>query len=484
MQAAGIEDKIENSVLAQGVSAFLHSRFFPLLTAAVILACYYSGLDMVSIWYLAVCAIAILITCKDVTPMISLFLFMNIIISMENSPSNLGNESDYYLQPVIYIQIIVAISAAVLTLAARLCVDIIAGRFRPSPMFYGLCALSGALLLNGAFSKDYNPLNFVYGLFLSAMFIGIFMLISGNISPAKKTFEQIAFYFACFAVVLCIELTVVYATYEGLIVDGTIVRSKIFLGWGMYNTIGMLLCICIPAWFYLALTQKFGFVYTVLGMGNICAAFLAVSRQSMIGAAIVGVACLLWLIICSKGRERFVHIVLIVVTLACAGSSIGALFDEVMLYFKSLGDNFMTGSGRIELWKRAVKYFEEYPIFGIGFFGGDLSDYAGDFIGLDIIPLMYHNTVIQMFAACGLTGLIAYIIHRIQTIISFFRNITRERIFIVMTGCVFLILCLFDNHLFYLFPTLVYTALVAVLKASEKREEKADTKQGNKAVKD
>ena len=105
MQAAGIEDKIENSVLAQGVSAFLHSRFFPLLTAAVILACYYSGLDMVSIWYLAVCAIAILITCKDVTPMISLFLFMNIIISMENSPSNLGNESDYYLQPVIYIQI-------------------------------------------------------------------------------------------------------------------------------------------------------------------------------------------------------------------------------------------------------------------------------------------------------------------------------------------------------------------------------------------
>ena len=90
------------------------------------------------------------------------------------------------------------------------------------------------------------------------------------------------------------------------------------------------------------------------------------------------------------------------------------------------------------------------------------------FIGLPIMPDMYHNTVFQLIAVGGVFALIAYVIYRVQTVISFIKNPTNDRFYIGLTIFALLILSLLDNHIFYILPTLVYTFLTAVLIKSEK----------------
>ena len=81
---------------------------------------------------------------------------------------------------------------------------------------------------------------------------------------------------------------------------------------------------------------------------------------------------------------------------------------------------------------------------------------------------MCHNTVLQLLSSCGIVGLIAYLIHRTQTVISFFRKITLQRSFIALTILSILVICLFDNHIFNIFPTIIYGALTAIFDKSEK----------------
>lgn len=467
MKATEIVEKLDNCKAVQKISAFIGSAFFPLLTAAVTLVCYYMGWDMVTICYLGISAIAMLVTCRDITPSFVFFLFINIIISVKNSPSPLADKSDYFVRPEIYIPIIVVITLAVATLVVRLGFDIATGKFRPDGVFYGLCGLSFALLANGAFSDKYTPMDLMYGFFLAAMFIGIYMLLRTN-KVTKKTYEKIAGYFAFFSVVLMLELCVAYLTYDGLIVNGEIDRGKLTFGWGMYNTIGMLTCICIPAWFYLAIVRRHGWIYTIMGIVNVAGAVGTLSRQSMIGAAVAFCACAVWLLVCRKGRERIINIVILAATLLVVAIIVGINFDKLMSVLSPIGDNIDDGNGRFELWRRAIEDFKKYPIFGIGFFGSKLDDIAMGFVGLDIIPYMYHNTLMQMLGACGIVGIVTYVIHRAQTIISLARNLSLQRVYLAITLGVFLLISLFDNHLFYLFPTLLYTAMIGTLKAGEK----------------
>lgn len=471
---ADLADRYKKSTFLHTAERFLSSVFFPVVLGAVILLCYYLGWDMVMIWFVALCAVAILLTCRDVTPVFAIFLFMNIVISLKNSPSKLGSQSDYFLRLEIYVQIIIAISLCIIALLGRLIYNIKSETFRPSPMFYGVCALGVAFLLSGSFAPDYTAMNIVYGLFLAAIYILIFMLVSSNISADKASFTKIAFYGCVFSIVLAIELIVAYATYEGLFVDGLIDRGKLFWGWGMYNTIGMLFCVCIPAWFYLAVTRKYSYVYTAFGIANVCIVFFTMSRQNILGAAVVGVGCMVWLLLCRKGRDRLINIIVLAVAAVAVGIAVYLNYDDVMHYISSMLDNIKDGGNRVAIWQRAVEDFLKAPIFGVGFYY--LKDLDAGFVGLDIIPKMYHNTVLQMLGACGMVGLAAYAVHRAQTIISFVRNINTERIFIAISAGALLFVSLFDNHMFYIFPTILYVGFVGMMKASEGMSREKQTK--------
>ncbi|MDE7265013.1 MAG: O-antigen ligase family protein [Clostridia bacterium] len=447
----------------------LSFRYLPFFTAALSLVCYYTGMDLVNMYIMTALGVSMLIVLDDLTPLICQLPFLYVMVSRTNSPSYTVGGSDYYFQTAVTVQCIIL---AVLFIGAMLYRIVMLGvkrKFKPTPVFFGLCALSVTFLLNGVISKEYDPMNFAYGLAMAFFFLGIFVLFKDNINIGKNTFTDIAITFMAFSIVLITELTVAYLTSESLRTNGTIDRSELMYGWGVHNSMGMLLVLCIPSATYLAGKYRYGFVLTLYSLVLVIAAFLSMSRQAMIGGVITYIICAIILLV--KGKNRIANTLIIGFALICAIIVIGLKQDTIFSYFKKLFANVvvngeLNGSGRWKIWKLGIENFLSAPVFGAGFFV-DIPQ-AAEMVGLGFIPLMYLDTFIQMLAACGILGLAAYLVHRVQTVICYFKNVTVDRTFIAITVLSMLILSIIDNHIFYIFPTMIYSSLIAVLVQSQK----------------
>lgn len=467
-------ERFENSKITLTLRRFFHSWTFPVFAAALILVLYYLNLDLVSYWCICVCGVAILVTCKDATPFLFLLLFLNLPISCKNTPSIYNpNPTDYYTRTANVAQLITIGSILVAGLLARTAISIIKRRFKVTPLLWGLVAVAAAFILNGVLSNNYKPINLMYGCAVAAIYLGIFAFCCGNINIDGKTFKKIAGYFLVLFVVLTIELGIRYIIGGEIIdADGVKHRGVLFFGWGTYNNMGVLIVMSIPAWFYFAHKYaKYGWAFLLGGAANLLVAYFTNSRQAELMGTIVFAACCIWDIIAVKDKKRRINHLCIYGAVLLTGIVICGIYHEKLLHFvSSILDGTETGSGRLPLWKEGFyNNFLHKPLFGTGFYGGDIGAWDKGGSGLDMIPRFYHNTVIQLLASCGIVGLLAFAFHRVQTIISLIKNFNSDRIFIALTMCGIILCGLLDVHMFSPFSALIYAMLVPVLALSEKK---------------
>ena len=466
------------------------SYYFPFVTAAVTVLCTTFGLEPLIIWYICLSGAAICLCCKDVSPTICLFVFMHAIISMKHSPYSRGVEwcDPTYMTSVAFI---VTTSIAILIFAGscvyRIVDSIMKHRFKITPIFWGLCAYLVALLLNGLFSSKYYFMDTVYGLGMGAIIMFMFVFISGNVEVNQTTYKRIAVIFIAYCLNLAIQLLVTYITM-GVIVDGVISRGKIQFGWGTYNQFGMLITLCIPAWFYLAAKCKNGYLFMIGVPVNLLVALLSMSRQAILISAVLAVVSFVGYLIIAPKREKLYS------TAILAGIALVALIvylvkkEGIMTLFNGIKVNTTPGegsgggiseisSGRFDIWLDGLKKFTHYPIFGNGFYdltatGTTTPGFNGEGYGFtQAVPFMCHNTVIQLLFSCGIVGLLAYVVHRTQTVISLINNPDHGRVFVMLTICGILLTSLLDNHIFYPLPLFIYAPLLAVFTVSEKTGE-------------
>lgn len=463
----GTFTKIKNCGFVRTLSELISSKYFPFVTAVLAIACYYLAWDIVLIYFICLTGIFIALFMDDVTPVISHLLFINVVVSPKNSPTLSNGSSDYYLRPEILAQVVPLVCLFILAGAFRLAFTVKDKRFKITPSFIGLCAFSAVLMLNGLFTANYDPKNLLFAFIIVAIILGIYSAIKDNVTVNSECYEKIAYAFLALSFLLIVELAVAYATIDGLFVDGIINRGLLVFGWGVYNSYGVLIVMCLPAIIFLAGRKRFGFVYTLYSFIIFVAVFFSCSRQAMVGGVFIYpfcVAMLLW-----KGKNRIANIV-VLGSAVVAGIILMCVFRVwVTDFFKEVFENFivdgkLNGSGRIRIWKEALEVFKTYPVFGAGFFVE--FSYTSD-NGMSVIPLMCHNTLFEVMSSCGIIGVCAYSAHRVQTILSFTKNITPERTFIAGTIIALLVISLFDNHLFNVFPTLIYSALLAVLFSGE-----------------
>lgn len=456
--------KIKRSKASGIAKKVLSSKFFPFTTAAVLLLCYYLGWDIVAIYYIGIVSLLMLLLLDDITPVISQFIFINLVTSLKNTPESSVEGPAYYAQTAILAQIIVIALLVIAALVYRLVMCCVKKQFRLTPVFYGICALSLAFLANGIGSEYYTPKNLLFGCIMSALILGLYTVIKDNIVTDKNFFEKIAYGFIALSVLLLIELTVAYATYENLFVDGVINRGSLFFGWGGYNHYGLLIVMCLPSAVYLAGRSKYGYLFTVYSLLIFAASVLCCSRQAIVVALAVFPVCLITLLI--KGKYR-IHNIIIVSLAAVAGIVLICIYrEEFVKSVQAVFDNFivdgeLNGSGRWKLWKEAINFFERYPVFGAGFY----IDYDYGMSAM-FLPPTCHNTILEIMSTCGFVGLAAYLCHRVQTVICFLKNITIDRAFIALTISVLLLMSLLDMHIFNIFPTIIYACLLSALEKS------------------
>lgn len=458
------------------IKEVLSADYFPFVTAGVVLLCYYAGLDLVAAYYLMLVGTLMLVILDDLTPALSQLLFLGTFVSMQHTPSEFFKDftpSDFYTREYVLAQLGALIALFAGGAAYRIAVTARAKRFTLNPTFFGLCAFAVALILNGVFSAHYNPMSLGYGLALAALFLGIFAVFKDNVEWNGANLKKLSYGFVAFGAMLTVELLILYLTCDGLFEGGELVRRKLGFGWGMYNTIGMYLLLCLPFPFYLATVYKHGYLFYLLSYVFLGAIFLTFSRQAWGGAAVVFTVCVIALLVKEKGTRRKINAIITAVAVALALIVMIIMGDKVVNLIKKLfesvfggeGGSF-TGNGRLTLWKDAIKSFKSAPVFGVGFFASVNENIDPGFAGVSFVPGMFHDTFMQLLGSCGAVGFLAYVVHRVQTVMSFVKKISYAKIIVGVAVLGLLIVNLVDNHLFYFFPTIIYSGLIACLDAA------------------
>lgn len=461
-------DKVRENAVVKKVLSFFDGNLYPLIYAFLTLVCSFTGVELVFYALTAIVVVFTTIFCRNTNSLMAPLVMAVYAVSQRHTPQPPYN-SDYLYRPYVLGTLgglFALVFAAFLfrLIAYKGSANVFRTRTKTRA---GLFAMAAVLILNGIFFSGYTIANLLLGIVLAFSFVFFYIYFYNTLEWTEDTAKYAARVLVLASAVILIQFL------ELLIFDDPQKKAQLILGWGMSNNIGGMLAMFMPASFYLAYKSKYGPAYYIFGLLVFVGVVRSLSRTSaLVGGAIL-VACMILLSI--KGRYRlFVRIFNIVFVAAAILCVVlpTELWDVFRHYFEFGFDD----SGRWEIWINGLKNFLRAPIFGVGFYTPIAPDWSYE-IENWVFPDMYHNTFVQMLASCGIVGLAAYIFHLAQGAVLIFRKTSVERIFFFLVILVLSAMSMADNHLFHVFPTLVYSMLIALCeKDYEKKAKQSETK--------
>ena len=449
------------SPAVRAINRFLVSPWF-IAVAAVLAACA-NIFSAELIFYTVAVGIGVYVCVfgNDLLPLMPLVIFCYCAPSVRNNPGSTDTSIFTFGFGGGYILCLAAIVVA--ALGYRIIRDrrrIFAVRPR---LFWGILVLMAGYLLSGLGAISDMELMKKNLLFAGLQGLAIlvpYVLFCVGVEWKYARKDYFAWVGFCTGCLLVAQIVWIYLT-AGVVTDGVIDRNQIFTGWGMRNNIGGLLAMMITFAFCLAARYRRGWIGTVAGTVFYIAVCLTCSRSSMLFGGLIYIVCIVLMLHYARNRKgNTVALVL----LGAGGGMILLLFYEPLLrLFSDLLDNALEPSSRDVIYTEGFKLFLQHPVFGSTFYPTVYAPWewstAAGFTGF--FPPRWHNTVIQLLASCGIVGLLAYGVHRIQTIRLFWKNPLREKVFIGCSILTLLLCSLLDCHFFNIGPVLFYAMALA-----------------------
>ncbi len=461
--------KLPQMPFVEKINAFLNSKAFIILVFAIVLVANIFALELIAYGVFTAIAVFVSVFGKDYLCYTPMIVGCYITPNFKNNPGRFGNSIFSFATGGGAILIMAGV--IILALIYRLIADKEMGArmFKTKrKLLWGMLALGVAYVLSGVGLKGYTTVAFKNIRFGLIQFFAIFVpyiLLSGGIKWEDVDKRYCAYVGLAMALAVGVEVVGVYFM-NGVFVNGVLYRGNIFTGWGINNNMGVLISMGIPFAFYFVYKNDHPIVYNVLAVMLCVFSVLTCSRGCILGSAAVYIGCLIFILAKSPcKRVKKITIVNIFVLIATLGVM-------SILTYKALASAFASGfhsNARIRLYKLGLQIFIEDPIFGSSFYTlndlayGENASWIWSQMGgfNEIIPGRWHNTLIQMGAACGLVGVAAYAFHRVQSVFLILKNPTAEKIFIGLSICVLLALSLLDCHFFNIGPTLFYSSALA-----------------------
>ncbi|MBQ9762650.1 MAG: O-antigen ligase family protein [Oscillospiraceae bacterium] len=468
--------RIRNSQAVASLNDFLRRPAYMIVLAVLTVICYLHEIDLISYTVFLLVAIYVAVFGDDLLPLVPLFMFCYIAPSHNNNPGSRWNpESIFYPRNGGYV-IYTLLAIFVACLVIRLIRDPEIGGRRfvrtKRSLTSGMLFLGAAYLIGGFGIPEYADVFVGHTVFALAQFASVFLLyylLTGGVKWDRVPKDYIAWVGLIVGFVVLPQLLENYLSGR-VFLPGThtIDRERMFTGWGMHNNIGGMLAMMIPFPFYLASRKERGWIYTVLATLLLVGAVLSCSRTSMIVAAMTYSVCV-WLLLRDKQRRKQ-HLRVFQIFGAIILVFAVVFFRKLLDVFDLFLDELFQISQRDNLFEYGMKQFFQHPILGGSFFPqGEYVPWTWISSGLgDFLPPRWHNTVVQVLASCGMVGMAAYSLHRLQTIRLFTKRPSVEKQYIVIYICILLVLSLFDCHFFNVGPVLFYSMALAF---AEKLEE-------------
>ncbi len=447
-------------VIKEKLAGFFNGYLFPIYVAlCVIIGHVYDRLSL-GISLIVIAAALGFLICKDLKFFIPILLSSYFIIS-KNSIENetLYSESAMSLYYVLGVILIISIVAHFIIYRKNVSIK----RFTSSSLFLGFALISVLFLLNGALSfETYNKQNILFGTLIAISFILPFFLLCINTDFDKKTMDYLAYVLIIITIILLVQLIFAYKTYV-VIINGTIRKESLNFGWGVSNNIGAMLGMLIPAHFYFASYKKFPLIFIISGALCYLSVLFTLSRAAILVSTVIFALCILALCVFNH-KNKIINRIFIALLFLVGFCIVYKYYDKLHLLLDEIIKDGLDDSGRFEYFKDGIERFKQHPLLGAGF--GNSHGVNDKFV--IPAPEYFHNTIIQILASCGILGMIAYLIHRVETIILFFKNRSLASFFMGMSILTLLLTSLLDIHMFNIFPAIFYSVILCVFEQHTK----------------
>ena len=452
------------------LSAFYMGRVYPFIIALFTAVGSILNIEFYfAILHIALAVGAFLVS-RSIRPLFISFITFVMQISLKHAPAYPTNSKYYYTGwrlPVFIVMVALVILAIIFFIVKNEIYKKIS--FKTTPLLLPLIILSAAFLLNGLFSPKWVLANLLWAVLNILVFAVIFILFYHGLSDeddAASLAEYFSYISALTALIIISEVSALYLS-DKVIIDGTVIKENVALGWGIWNLIGVSLAVLIPMLFYGVHNSRYPWFYFAVATMTYLFAILSMSRNALLASSIVYPACVI--ISCFKGKNkkafRIVTLLGILAVIAFAIVFREKIYTVLLDYFeRGFSDN-----KRFELWGAAYDNFLKAPMFGNGFMGFDVSDEL--LFSFGIQGKQAHNTVLQLLSATGIVGLFAYLYYRFQSLKPVFHRPSLKKTLVLMSIAVLLFESLLDNFIFNVYPMFYYTvALVILHKFSEEEK--------------
>lgn len=451
---------LENNVGVRLLRRIVDSELYPALIALLVFMAYCSRHEILFATLLVGFAAVTLILFPDLTPLLPpLFMFI-FAVTLVHAPK-LPTFSDYYFTTPLLISLGILIAVLVIALILHYWIwGGFARMFRTKTrLSFLILPLAVALLCNGLFAESYAPINFYYGLTTVLVWFFLYLVLFFGLPEGKDTIRYFCTTCQWTAILLIMELVYIFIT-RNVFVGGIIIEDRIYFGWGINNNYGAAVAILLPPLFYLASTRKNGWIQFLIAIAAYGAMILSLCRAAMLVGTVVFLACLV--AVCLYGSNRGLFRLFLAISLLCGGTIAIVLREQLGETLSLILKAGVSDSGRFDLWRGGVDIFLRYPIFGGGFnavsYYGLFHSWAGS-----SMPGMLHNTVIELFAAAGAFGGVAYLAYRARTVQLVLHRMTLERFFLGMMIAAIVGVGLLDNPMFNVYPTFFTTVALALI---------------------
>lgn len=467
--------------LKQKTESFATKPAFIFIVCAVAFLFHALAFDLAGLLLFAFVGGLMLVLLDDARPALTVIFFTIFIVSTQNSTgfTKWGTGVGYYERKSVLIPLIIGGCFLVGCMAVR-CVKF-RRNFASAKLWLPLVVFSVSLVLSGVSSaaKYYYGESVLFGLIGVASYLGFYLILTGITDGFDGLFDYAATLFSGVTLIISLEVIYVYflhmlppfeflpenwrfcmraGKFPTLLADW---KNLLITGCGVSNQSGAMLACLLPAVFCKIAKSKNYVWYSLLAILSATTIVLTLSRAAML---VGGVLFVVLAVVTAAKIEKKEIFVGIFAAFALAGIiALMILADKYDVnLLKYLSPKKGPGlNGRGQLWKAAVDYFKESPIFGVGF----AYPYHNDPTSADAFRALLHNFVFQAFASSGIAGVIALAYALIAVFFRLIKNSYEGKLYILCFLFGFMVISLLD--IMYYVPYYVLFAMFMIVVAEK-----------------
>lgn len=424
------------------LDGFLYSSLFQFTMAFIVVLCHTFGWSLVGLAIFVLIACYVLLTRKDVTPVIPLAFFVVFVFN----DFSVTAEAPFY---VIVAPALICFILHVILYPSK--------KFVLGKLFLPLIAVSTALILGGLFSSLYRHY-YLSGLLEIGVFgplvLLVYVFFRNNVCP-KDSFNLEKYFF------LALILSAFIGTaefFDDLIIFGReyIKDFPNTLGWGNFNVVSTLLVMIIPALCYFMTKAKHVTPYIVLTAFVYVSVFLCTSDACKGIALVMAIPCAVYTFVFIPKNKKRLFLSAFLITLAIALIALAVLLKTGKLDYLMEAVSF-SDSGRNSLYEEAINCFKNSPLFGAGM--GYNPSGKGFQVGGKAF-YNFHSTFFHVLAKTGIVGIIAYAFYFFIRYKVLMNKHTSYNVFMTLSFSCVSVYALIDTAEFNILPFVIMFTLI------------------------